>query len=113
MDTRGSSSTFSLGFARAASFLLIVWIAPAYAQETEGDVYIAQAILDYDSKRYAEALRHLDEALKLDPENLNGIYYTGLVHLAMKKPDLAVEYLEKASRKSPKDLFIRMQLGVA
>ena len=113
MPPRSSPRACFLGLAHAIFLLLVLWVAPAYAQETEGDVYIAQAILDYDSKRYPEALGLLNEALKLDPDNLNGLYYTGLIHLAMKKPDLAVEYLEKASRKSPRDLFIRMQLGVA
>lgn len=94
-------------------FALVLWASAAVAQETEADVYIAQAILDYDSKRYSEALALLNEALKQDPDNLNGLYYAGLVHLAQKNPTLAVESLEKARAKSPADPAVRYQLGVA
>src|SRR5207247_2202520 len=73
----------------------------------------AQAILAYDDKRYEEALSLLNEALKLDPGNIQALYYTGLVHLAQKDPVLAIKSLELARAKSPDDLIIRFQLGVA
>ena len=113
MDTRGNSGTIFLGFARAASFLLVLWIAPAHAQQSEADVYVAQAILAYDDKRFADALGYLADALKIEPDNLQALYYTGLAHLAQKNPILAVEYLEKARAHAPDDLVIRYQLGVA
>ncbi len=94
-------------------FVLVIWASPAVAQETEADVYVAQAILYYDDKRYPEALSLLTEALKLEPENTQALYYTGLAHLAQKNPVLAVEYLEKARTKSPNDQVILYQLGVA
>src|SRR5439155_8015070 len=87
--------------------------AHAFAQQSEADVYIAQAILAYDDKRYEEAHSLLDEALKLDPGNIQALYYAGLVHLARKNPALAIESLKKAQAKSPDDLIIRYQLGVA
>ena len=87
--------------------------AHAFAQQSEADVYVAQAILAYDDKRYVEALSLLNEALKLDPGNIQALYYTGLVHLAQKDPVLAMKSLELARAKSPDDLIIRFQLGVA
>jgi len=87
--------------------------AHAFAQQSEADVYVAQAILAYDDKRYEEALSLLNEALKLDPGNTQALYYTGLVHLAQKDPVLAIKSLELARAKSPDDLIIRFQLGVA
>jgi len=104
-----------LGFALLPALLLLLALGenPAFAQQSEADVFVAQAILAYDDKRYEEALGLLNEALKLDPDNVDGLYYTGLVYLAQKKPDLAVKTLEKARALSPKDLVIRFQLGVA
>ncbi len=113
MDTRGGSGAFFLGCARAASFLLVLWIAPVYAQQSEADVYVAQAILAYDDKRFADALGYLADALKIEPDNLQALYYTGLAHLAQENPLLAVEYLEKARAHAPDDPVIRYQLGVA
>lgn len=100
---------FSLGIA----LLLALWAVPSFSQQSEADVYVAQAILAYDDKRYDEALASLNEALKQDPNNIDALYYTGLVRLAQKKPDLAIVALEKARALAPKELFIRLQLGVA
>ncbi len=88
-------------------------VTHGFAQQSEADVYVAQAILAYDDKRYEEALSLLNEALKLDPGNIQALYYTGLVHLAQKDPVLAMKSLELARAKSPDDLIIRFQLGVA
>jgi len=93
--------------------------AHVFAQQSEADVYaeadvyVAQAILAYDDKRYEEALSLLNEALKLDPGNIQALYYAGLVYLAQMNTALAIESLKKAQAKSPDDLFIRYQLGVA
>ena len=100
-------------FIAALLLCLALGASPAAAQETEADVYVAQAILAYDDKRYPETLSLLAEALKLEPENTQALYYTGLVHLAQKNPTLAVEYLEKARAKSPTTPIIQYQLGVA
>jgi len=87
---------------------------PAHAQApTVSDVYVAQAVLAYDDKRYAEAFSLLQQALQKDPENVQALYYSGLCQLAQKNALSAVEYLEKAQAKSPDDVIIRYQLGVA
>ncbi len=85
----------------------------AFAQQSEADVLLSQAILAYDDKRYPEVLSLLNQALKLDPNNIQALYYIGLVHLAQKNLDRAVQSLEKARAKAPGDLIIRYQLGVA
>lgn len=113
MCPSGRPRSFFLVLAQVTSLLLILWVTPAYAQLTEADVYIAQAILAYDGKRLSEALSLLADALKIDPDNVQALYYTGLVHLAQKNPALAVENLEKARAAAPHDLIIRYQLGVA
>jgi tetratricopeptide (TPR) repeat protein len=85
----------------------------AFAQQSEADVFVGQAILAYDDRRYEEALGLLRKALKLDPANAEALYYTGLVYLALKNPTLAVQNFEKAREKNPTNLSILYQLGVA
>ncbi len=94
-------------------FLMIIGASFAAAQGSEADVFVAQAVLAYEDKRYEEALLRLREALDLDPENIDALYYTGLVLLAQQKRWTAVESLEKARGKAPDDLLILFHLGVA
>ena len=98
--------------ALVAAFLLAL-PSPARAQQTEADVFVAQAILAYEDHRYDEALAFLRQALTLDPDNLDALYYTGLTLLAQRKPAEAVEPLERARRRAPNDLALLYQLGVA
>jgi tetratricopeptide (TPR) repeat protein len=88
-------------------------VPDAAAQGTEADILIAQAILAYEERRYEEAIGLLTEALQIDPNNVEALYYTGLVHIATKDYVRAVEALESAGSKSPTDLAIKFQLGVA
>jgi tetratricopeptide (TPR) repeat protein len=85
----------------------------AVAQQSEADVYVAQAILAYDARKYDEALALLKDALALDPKNVEALYYSGLVLMAQQKTDQAVEVLEKARALAPRDLSILFLLGVA
>ena len=85
---------------------------PASAQQEEADVLVSQAILSYEEKRYQDALTALQEALQLDPENADALYYTGLVRVALGQPEQAVEALEKARALHPTDEAIQFQLGV-
>ena len=106
------SSRLAAGLA-ATLFLLGPAAPQAPAQQTEADVFVADAILAYEEKRYDQALGLLREALAIEPNNIDALYYTGLVHLAQRRPDLAAEALEKARARAPADLSILFQLGVA
>lgn len=99
--------------ALVAILLLTLIVSPARAQQSEADVYVAQAILAYEDRRYDEALAFLRQALTQDPDNLDALYYTGLTLLAQRKPAEAVEPLERARRRAPDDLALLYQLGVA
>jgi len=88
-------------------------VAPALAQQSEADVFVAQAILAYDARRYDEALSLLKEALAQDPNNVEALYYSGLVLMAQQKTDAAAEVLEKARARAPRDVSINFLLGVA
>src|SRR5574341_2343207 len=112
-QTRGS---FCAGAGRVLAMACLVTLActtPVAAQQSEADVSVAEAILAYDAKRYQDTLRLLQEALRIDPEHVEALYYTGLVHLALGQPAQAVEPLQKALAKSPTDPNSRLQLGVA
>ena len=97
----------------ANAWLLAGVPTPAVAQQSEADVFVAQAILAYDARKYDEALALLKDALALDPKNVEALYYTGLVLMAQQKTEQAVEVLEKARALAPRDLSILFLLGVA
>jgi tetratricopeptide (TPR) repeat protein len=100
----------------AALSALLLWqtcLTPAAAQTTEADVYVAQAVIDFDDKRYTEALANLRRALELEPDHVEALYYMGVVNMAMRRPAEAVRYLEQARRKSPTDASVAFQLGLA
>jgi tetratricopeptide (TPR) repeat protein len=86
--------------------------SPAFAQQEEADVLVARAILAYEEKRYQEALETLREALQADPRNVDALYYTGMVHVALGQSEQAIEALEKARALNPTDEAIQFQLGV-
>jgi len=85
---------------------------PAVARQSEADVLVARAIVAYDEKRYQDALAALQEALQLTPENVDALYYTGLVHAALRQLDQAAAALEKARALNPTDPSIQFQLGI-
>ena len=94
------------------SLVFIFHSAIALAQTTEADVYVAQAVLDFDDKKYDAALENLRRALELEPDHVEALYFTGAVYAAQKRPDLAAAYLERARAKSPQDASIAYQLGL-
>jgi len=83
----------------------------AWAQQGEASVYVTRGILAYDEKRYEDALTNLSEALRLDPNNVEALYFTGLTNIALKRYDRAVEALEQAQKRDPRDQSTRFQLG--
>jgi tetratricopeptide (TPR) repeat protein len=97
----------------ANAWLLAGAPAPAVAQQSEADVFVAQAILAYDARKYDEALALLKDALAVDPKNVEALYYSGLVLMAQQKTEQAVEVLDKARALAPRDLSILFLLGVA
>lgn len=93
-------------------FLSLLPTVQAGAQESEADVFVAQAILAYEAKRYEEALGYLREATTQDPKNVEAFYYTGLVNIALHRLEPAVQALERARQLAPNDFSVRYLLGV-
>jgi tetratricopeptide (TPR) repeat protein len=96
-----------------AALLFPLLTTTVEAQTTEADVYVAQAIIDFDDKRYDEALRNLQEALRREPDHVEALYYVGVVNMALRRPADAVPYLRRAQQKSPDDPSVTFQLGLA
>ncbi len=109
----GPGGLLHFGVALLVAVLWVTFLAKsASAQQAEADVFVARAILAYEEKRYDEALADLRQALELDPNHVDALYYTGLVHLALGRLDEAAEALERARTQGPKDEAILFQLGV-
>src|SRR3972149_6073064 len=76
-------------------------------------VYIDRGIIEYDDRKYAEALKNFLEALQIDPENAEVRYFVGIAYLALDQVDQAITHLEKARQLDPADLDIAFNLAVA
>jgi Tfp pilus assembly protein PilF len=95
-----------------ALLLFFGFVTFTSAQGSEADVFINQAILAYDEQRYAEARQLLNKALATDPNNVEALYYAGLVAVAEQRLPDAVKFLERARSLSPADRGVQYQLGV-
>jgi tetratricopeptide (TPR) repeat protein len=98
-------------------FLAIIPLSAVHAQSlSEGAiqaaVFVDRAAIAYDGKRYEEALKELQEALRLDPESVDALYYQGLVYTAMDRPGDALAALGAARKLRPADSDVAFQIGV-
>ncbi len=91
--------------------VFLVEVTPAHAQRTEADVSVARAVLAYEAKRYDEALKSLHDALVIEPNHVEALYYKGVVLNVQQKPKEALVVLEKAGGLNPTDTAIKFQLG--
>ena len=105
---------FCIGTLCLSAFLIGVSSFAARAQEAphEVTVFIDRAVLAYEEKQYDGALKELQEALRLDPENTDALYYQGLVYIALDRNADAQASLEKARARRPEDPDVLFQLGV-
>lgn len=92
---------------------VLVLAGPAAAQLTEADVYVGQAVIDFEDRRYDAALANLQRALELEPDHVEALYYAGVVHMALRRPAEAVPLLERAQKLAPQEPVIAVQLGLA
>jgi len=109
-DLRRQST--GLALAVLCSLVLLTYLTTsAWAQEGEASVFVARGSLAYDEKRYEDALTSFRQALQLDPNNVEALYYAGLSNIALKRYDQAVEALEQARKRESRDQAIAFQLG--
>jgi tetratricopeptide (TPR) repeat protein len=102
-----------LALIAAVAVLLPVLPPTALAQTTEADVYVAQGVIDFDEKKYADAMANFRKALEIEPDHVEALYYSGVVHMAQRQPAQAVPFLERARTKAPTDASVAYQLGLA
>ncbi len=102
---------FELASVACAILLGACVTTPASAQQGEASVFVARGILAYEEQHYEDALASLREALQIDPNNIDALYYTGLANIGLKRFDQAVEALEQARKHEPRDESILFQLG--
>ena len=97
-------------FATAFQFF---FLAVVFAQTSlEVTVYVDRAVLAYTEKRYQDALKELEAALRVNPESVDALYYQGVVYLALNEPANAQAALEKARQLRPGDVDVAFQLGI-
>ncbi|NCD71854.1 tetratricopeptide repeat protein [Mucilaginibacter agri] len=77
------------------SLLLCCGYFSARAQTSAGDL-IKQGIELHNQGNYTEAINKFNEALKIEPENGYANYEMAFSYYALKKPDDAIGYLNKA-----------------
>jgi tetratricopeptide (TPR) repeat protein len=72
---------------------------------------VDRAILAYDEQHYDQALQELQEALRLDPNSVEALFYQGLVYAAMNRRRDAMAAWERARQLRPSDIDVAFQLG--
>ncbi len=75
------------------------------------DIHNSYARIHYRQKEYKEALRELEEVIKLDQNNAEAYYFTGLILNDTQKPKNALEKLEIALELSPLKSKYYAQMG--
>jgi len=74
---------------------------------------VALASWQTSRKNYAEALKSLDRAIGLDPEQSNIFFQRGIINLRLSKPDQAVADFRKATELNPTAAANHLNLGIA
>lgn len=90
----------------------VAWAQAQTETAIQAGVFVDRAVVAYGEKRFDEALKELQEALRLNPESVDALYYQGLVYAALNQTAEAQAALEKARGLRPGDLDVAFQLGV-
>lgn len=92
--------------------LSVAWAQAQQEAEIAAAVFVDRAVVAYGDGKFDEALKELQEALRLNPESVDALYYQGLVYAALNRAGDARASLEKARGLHPTDLDVAFQLGV-
>src|SRR3972149_738788 len=91
--------------------LSIAWAQAQPEGAIEATVFVDRGLLAYQGKKYDEALKEFQEASRLNPANIDALYYQGVTYVAMGRPGEALAVLEKARKMRPDDFDVLFQLG--
>lgn len=84
----------------AVLFLLLVFAVPL-AWAATAEELIIKAALSIDKKDYAAAVKDLESALKIDPEQAKGHLLLGLTYMQLGRHEKAVEHCLAALKNEP------------
>ncbi|MBI3058050.1 MAG: tetratricopeptide repeat protein, partial [Deltaproteobacteria bacterium] len=90
----------------------VAWAQAQTETATQAGVFVDRAVVAYGENRFDEALKELQEALRLNPESVDALYYQGLVYAALNRAGDALAVWEKARGLNRADLDVAFQLGV-
>lgn len=79
---------------------------------SEAAIFVDRAVLAYENQQFDQALRELEDALRLDPQNSEALYYQGLLYATLDRLPEAQAVWEKARSLRPADPDVAFQLGV-
>jgi tetratricopeptide (TPR) repeat protein len=88
------------------AFHHVATLRPDYA-----DAYTNMAIVEIQWERYADARPHLEQALKISPNNARALYYRALVERNEGSLDLAVADLQSVLKSFPRSRDAHRELG--
>jgi Tfp pilus assembly protein PilF len=97
--------------------MLLLALVPSFAgsaaaaDRAEVEVFVARAVAAYEAGRYDEAEAALENALRIEPDHVEALYYSGVVHAARGNFEAAAKPLERAHRLAPDDGAVEFQLG--
>jgi len=91
----------------------LLWASTVTAQEADAEVLVAEAILNYEAKRYDEAIPLLSKASELAPGHARALYYLGLCHLGRGHAEQSIEPFTKLHLLRPTYPEASYQLGAA
>ena len=112
MSARGAGVRTAL----AGLVLILLFLGAArfaMAQVSDADVFVAEAVLAIDDKRWDRALELLRQALVRSPGHVEALYYTGVAYLGKRQPSSAIPPLTQAYQAAPSDTSVAYQLGLA
>ncbi len=88
-------------------------LAEAAEDHREYDFDLAKGMYFYNQGRYADAERHLRDALNAKPGDRTAGYYLGLTSIRLQRYSVAEERFREVLRRHPEDARAHMGLGMA
>jgi Tfp pilus assembly protein PilF len=87
-------------------------LAQAESAPRDAAVRVELGNLYFDAERYQDAIRWYEEALKLDPKNVNASTDLGVAYYYSNQPDRALEQFDRSLAIDPKHLKTLLNQGI-
>ena len=97
--------------------ILIVIVTPVFAKEKDvesGELYFESAIASLESKKYVDAMKSFNEAIKREPDNIEYYYQRGAMrYKAFKDYPGAIADFKKVIQLNPEYAYAYFALAIA